>query len=423
MTQLIEIHQENGAVMGERNGIAIPLRYSPAQEEHQAVRKNILLTDYSHFGIASISGEGAWELVNRVVGGDVSSIRDEQAMYTVILDDEGKIITDLYVLCDDERFLLLSEWLTGAALCELLQNKLVGNIDEFEEIEEIISLNDSWGTLHIEGPYSWELLAELYGMDVVGLPFQEHMHIDELVLLRSGKHGEFSYKLLGSRELLAEAWSQLTEAGEKFDLRRGGLDYQRLVRLENPTWDPNVFSDYSRSPIELQMQWTVRYDKEDFIGQAALSSELAQGVGHRAVGMMIDGKPDAMPARGDKIYLGQQQIGVVITCGYSDDLDAVLGRVLLENYYAWADTEAYEIQTATARIVIKTSAVPFARNYSFLVNPSEHSYVDPARPSDLLQQIEWQKEKDEQKKLAEQQKADELKNAETSAQDSDSAAL
>ncbi|MFI8416342.1 aminomethyltransferase family protein [Serratia sp. NPDC078593] len=393
--KLTDIHQQHGAIMGERNGVAVPLRYSGAEAEHTAVRKNILLTDYSHFGIASISGDSAWALLNRVVSGDVSSIRDEQAMYSLILDEDGQIVTDLYIACDDERFLLISEWMTGEALCERLRAQLAGNEEEFDEIDAIESLTPEWGVLHVEGPYAWELLAELYGMDVIGLPFQEHMHVDELILLRSGKHGEYSYKLMGPRDDLAEVWHQLVEAGEKFDLRTGGLDYQRQVRLENPCWEPEMFNAYSTCPIELQMQWTVRYDKEQFAGQEAMVNRVEQGVTQRAVGMTLAGKPAQIPQRGDKVTFNGECIGEVITCGYSEDLDACIGRLMLQDAYAWSDLDAYQVETCDGAVAVTTAAVPFARNYSFLVNPSEHSYVDSTRPRDLLQQFEWQKIKEE----------------------------
>ncbi|MGF6191939.1 aminomethyltransferase family protein [Serratia sp. 2723] len=396
MTKLTDIHQQHGAVMGERNGVAIPLSYFTAEEEHKAVRQRILLSDYSHFGIAAISGDSAWSLLNQLVSGDVSSIRDEQAMYSLILDDAGNIITDLYIACDDERFLLLSEWVSGEKLCEMLRAKLAGNEDEFEDIDSIESLTPEWGILHFEGPYAWELLAEVYGMDVIGLPYQEHMHVgDDLILLRCGKHGEFSYKLMGPQDLLADVWTQMLEDGEKYDMRTGGLNYQRKVRLENPCWEPDMFNAYTGCPIALQMQWAVRYDKEAFTGLASLSERLEQGISHRIVGMSIAGKPDAIPQRGDKVMFDGNCIGEVIVCDYSEDLQACLGRLFLTDAWAWANIDGYHVMTANGPVAVTTSAVPFAHNYSFLINPSEHSYVDSSRPRDLLQQLEWQKLREE----------------------------
>ncbi|WP_051937229.1 aminomethyltransferase family protein [Erwinia sp. 9145] len=393
---LMQHHQQHGVAMIERNGVAVPARYTTSEKEHLAVRKNILLTDYSHFGKAKISGESAWELLNLLVSGDVSSIRDEQAMYTLVLDEQGQIITDLYILCDEEAYILFSEWLTGDALCDMMQRLLSEHAEEFEDIDEITALND-WGMLHIEGPYSWELLVELYGMDIAGLPFQEHMHVDDdMLLLRAGKHGEFSYKLAGEYSALAHAWQQLIEAGEKFDLSPGGLDYQHQARLENPCWQP---SHISRCPVELQLQWMVRYDKEAFIGMVPLKERLEAGPRRRIVGMVIDGQPDILPQKGDEILLDGETIGEVIECGYSADLEKTIGRLFIDNAYAWADLTHFSARTADGKLIsLQTAAVPFARNYSFLVNPSEHSYIDSSRPRDLLQQLEWQKEREEKEK-------------------------
>jgi len=398
---LFELHQHNHVVMTQRNGIKIPAHYHTPEKEHRAVRQNILLCDYSHFGKAKISGESAWELLNILVSGDVSSIRDEQAMYTLMLDDEGQIITDLYILCDEESYLLFSEWMTSEALCERITALMAKRSGEFDDIEQIIPLNEQ-GLLHIEGPYSWELLVELYGMDVAGLPFQEHMHVfDELILLRAGKHGEFSYKLFGDYASLANAWQQLVEAGEKFDLCLGGLDYQQQVRLENPCFTPTPLLSLSRCPIELQLQWMVRYDKDEFIGMEALKGRLDAGPDRRAIGMSIDGQIDVTLAFGDKVLLDDEVVGVVIECGYSADIDKTIGRLFIDSEFAWA--ALYHLKACSSSgdvIALRTAAVPFARNYSFLINPAEHSYIDKRRPRDLMQQFEWQKEREEAEKAA-----------------------
>src|SRR5690606_19046065 len=216
------------ATLAQRNGITVPLHYGQPEQEHQAMRKNILMVDYGHFGIVEVSGDEAYDFLNRVIGGDLSAIRDEQALYTLLLDEHGKIVTDLYVLCDDERFVLLSEWMRGDKLSASLQ-ALVG-----EEAVEIASLDEQLSTLLFEGPYSWELMAELFGFDVLGLPFLEFMPVDEGLLLRAGKHGEFSFKVLAAKDQIAELWARAEEAGAKFDLKKGGIDFQSKARLENP---------------------------------------------------------------------------------------------------------------------------------------------------------------------------------------------
>lgn len=378
MNPMEAVHQAAGATLGERNGVRIPLHYGQPAAEHQASRKNILLADYSHFGIVEVQGDEAYDFLNRVVGGDLSVIRDEQALYTVLLDDQGQIVTDLYVLCDDERFLLLTEWVRGDSLAVSLQ-ALVGE----EEVE--IAAKDELGALLFEGPYSWELMSELFGFDVLGLPFLEFMHVDGVTLLRAGKHGEFSYKVLAPKDALADLWQRALEAGAKFDLKAGGIDFQSRSRLENPCWDPALAGEFSRCPIELQLQWAVRYDKDDFVGKEALLAKLETGAAQRVVGFQVKGDGAAANI-GDAVYSGDTQIGKVITLGWSEGMQAHIGQALLDSEYAYAGLEGYAIDGASGRIAIATSAIPFLQNFSFLVNPAEHSYVDPSRPKSLLEQ-------------------------------------
>lgn len=397
MTSLKDLHISHGAKMGVRNGVDIPLSYGDRAREITASRKNILLTDYSHFGIAQIEGEDAYEVLNAIVGGDVSALRDEQGMYTVMLDEEGKIITDVYILCDDERFFVISEWMTGNQLGELMQKAIDHYKDEFSEIKGVKSLDGERGVLHFEGPYAWELMAEMYGMDVIGLPFQEYMYVgDDEILFRAGKHGEFSYKLILPVERLAEVWQQAVEAGKKYDMVVGGLDYQRQVRIENPCWDPTVLADYSRCPVELQMQWTLRYTKDEFTGKKAIEQRLAQGMSRRAVGFEVHGEHAASVARGDAIYLGDQKIGEVIVSGVMAEDGRCVGRAMLDDALAYADIGPLRVATAEGDAQLRTTAIPFLRNFSFMVNPSEHSYVDSAKPKHLIEQLERRKKAQEE---------------------------
>jgi glycine cleavage system aminomethyltransferase T len=380
---LESIHQAAGAILGERNGVRIPLHYGAPQQEHEASRKNILMVDYSHFGIVEVKGDEAYDFLNRVVAGDLSVIRNEQALYSLLLNEQGQINTDFYLLCDDERFLLLSEWQRGDKLAASLRALLA------EEDVEIASLDNSLSTTLFEGPYSWELMTELYGFDVLGLPFMEFMLVDGDILLRAGKHGEFAYKVLSSKAGAEELWQRASEAGAKFDMKTGGIDFQRQSRLENPCWDPNLVGEFNTCPIELQLQWAVRYDKDAFIGQAALLAKLESGPQARVVGFVVQGD-GATANLGDAIYSGNEMIGKVITLGYCPALQGHIGQALLDNSYAYAGIDQYQIALGAERIAINTVATPFVQNFSFMVNPAEHSYVDASRPKSVIEQRQAQ---------------------------------
>lgn len=374
------LHKAAGAELVERNGIKVALNYGASAQEHEASRKNILMVDYSHYGIVEVVGDDGYDFLNRVVAGDLSVIRDEQALYTLLLDDKGQIQTDLYILCDDERFVLMSEWVRGDKLAADLK-ALVG-----EEELEIRSLNDSLSTLLFEGPYAWELMSELYGYDILGLPFLEFMRVDDGILLRAGKHGEFSYKLLVDKAQAEDVWNRASEAGVKFDMKKGGIDFQSRSRLENPCWDPAMVGEFSRCPIELQMQWAVRYDKDEFIGRDALLGKLEEGPAARVVGFKVTSDGAGLNI-GDEVRADDEVIGKVITFGYSEFAQAFIGQALLNSDYAFAGVDFYQVAGAKGSAAISSCGIPFVQNFSFMVNPSEHSYVDASRPKSLLEQL------------------------------------
>lgn len=82
-------------------------------------------------------------------------------------------------------------------------------------------------------------------------------------------------------------WMKLQEIGAKYLLKTGGLDYQRLVRVENPGWDESLYNNYSRNPVELQMQWAIQYDKEDFIGKSAVEELSRKGLSANLLGLLL----------------------------------------------------------------------------------------------------------------------------------------
>ncbi len=375
---LESMHEAAGAVFGERNGTRIPLHFTQPAEEHQASRNHILMVDYSHFGIVEVQGGDGYDFLNRVVGGDLSVIRNEQALYTLLLNNDGHIVTDLIVLCDDERFLLLSEWMSGDELAAVLQ-PLVGDDDAQ------IAVQNEHAITFFEGPYSWELMSELFGFDVLGLPFMEFMPVDDGILLRAGTHGEFAFKVLTSKEAAVSLWQRAEAAGVKFDMKQGGIDFQKKSRLENPCWDPALVGAFSRCPIELQMQWAVRYDKDAFIGRDALLGKLEEGPKQRVVGFVVKGDGTALDV-GHSVFSGDDEIGKVITFGNSAGVDGFFGQALLDTKYAYAGIEQYEIAGDAGRVTISTTQIPFLQNFSFMVNPAEHSYVDPSRPKHLIEQ-------------------------------------
>jgi len=382
MNTIADLHAARGAQMTVRNGKNVPLSIAGKAAAHQALRQHCVVVDYSHFAIVDVSGEDAFEFLDAIVSGDLAALRDGQALYTFLLDDDAQVVTDLSVLCDDERYILLTEGMRGEDLIARFSAHLG---------EQAVTLNnrsDELASLLFEGPYSWEVAKELFGMDVIGLPFMEHMHVSGGILFRTGNHGEFCYQLICDQDTARDLLEDRDGVYAKYDAVFAGLDFQTLARLENPCWDDARLGAFSRCPIELQAQWMVRYDKDAFIGKDALEQKLAQGPARRMVGFVLDSEGEADIKTGDKVHLGEVEAGVVVVAGFSPERGRVIGQALIKAEYAYADISGFTVKTDAGEVAISTSAIPFVRNFSFLVNPLEHSYVDPSRHKNLIAQAE-----------------------------------
>ncbi|MDX6818333.1 aminomethyltransferase family protein [Klebsiella oxytoca] len=386
MSSLFDLHLKDNAVMGNYNNRSIPSSYHDILDEYKAVRENALLVDYSHMAIVSVTGEDAWILVNHIASADISIVRDEQGIYSLVLNDDGTILGDMYVLCAMDGYYILSENISVARIIEVL-NFAAEKYDDLgiQEIPEIKSMeDDNWGAIMLEGPYSWELMSEIYGYDIIGLPYCEYMNTEDgLIVFRCGKHGEFAYQVIGPQSLLIELWVKLQKIGVKYLLKTGGLDYQRIVRVENPGWDQSIYAEYSTNPVELQLQWAIQYDKEDFIGKAAVELMSAQSAARKVVGI-VPCVNCASLSKDDKILVNGQTVGFIINAVYSPAAQSWIALAFINIPYALSDIDGYIIKTAHGDIAAKTKTLPFIYNFSLLVNPTTHSYIDPSKAKSVL---------------------------------------
>ncbi|EGT3583846.1 aminomethyl transferase family protein [Klebsiella oxytoca] len=386
MSSLFDLHLKDNAVMGNYNNRSIPSSYHDILDEYKAVRENALLVDYSHMAIVSVTGEDAWILVNHIASADISIVRDEQGIYSLVLNDDGTILGDMYVLCAMDGYYILSENISVARIIDVLKFAAEKYDDlGIQENPEIKSMeDDNWGGIMLEGPYSWELMSEIYGYDIIGLPYCEYTNTEDgLIVFRCGKHGEFAYQVIGPQSLLVELWVKLQKIGVKYLLKTGGLDYQRIVRVENPGWDQSIYAEYSTNPVELQLQWAIQYDKEDFIGKAAVELMSAQSAARKVVGI-VPCVNCASLSKDDKILVNGQTVGFIINAVYSPAEQSWIALAFINTPYALSDIDGYIIKTAHGDIAAKTKTLPFIYNFSLLVNPTTHSYIDPSKAKSVL---------------------------------------
>src|SRR5581483_11242601 len=95
-TPLFELHQKLGGRLVEVGGWEMPVQYTSIMDEHQVVRKAAGIFDISHMGEVLVSGEGAEGFLNHVLTNDIRKLAAGQGQYTLMCNERGGVIDDLY---------------------------------------------------------------------------------------------------------------------------------------------------------------------------------------------------------------------------------------------------------------------------------------------------------------------------------------
>ncbi|HEX7617186.1 MAG TPA: hypothetical protein VF480_00555, partial [Verrucomicrobiae bacterium] len=107
-TALFSAHQKLGARLIDFGGWEMPVQYTSIVEEHLAVRHAAGIFDISHMGEVTVSGAGAADFTNYVLTNDIRRLAPGEGQYTLMCNERGGVIDDLYAYrLSGEVFLLI----------------------------------------------------------------------------------------------------------------------------------------------------------------------------------------------------------------------------------------------------------------------------------------------------------------------------
>jgi glycine cleavage system aminomethyltransferase T len=334
---------------------------SLANEVH-AVRNSAGLCAGDRIVCARVGGPDAQAALERVSPRELF-VRPGQMLHTLLLDEAARPLADVLVCCDEEDYLVVAEGLAGPALAGYLREH-AADLDV-----EVTDLSGSHAFLCLNGPYAWEVLAELTAPDVIGLPYLGFFHEGRFTCFRGSRAGEYGYDLMIERGRLPELRAAIENAGKRFDLALISPAALALCGLEN--WIFDVWSEAREglTPIELQLQWRVSYGRT-FPGSQALAARRRAAL-RRAVLVTAEGPIEADAA----VELDGETVGTLLRAGPSHTRGDWLGIALLERGLAHAGLDGFRCPTAGGAVALRTLSAPAINNRSLFVDPQRHSYL------------------------------------------------
>jgi 4-methylaminobutanoate oxidase (formaldehyde-forming) len=265
-----------------------PNWFGAVADEHRAIRERVALIDQTSFAKFEISGEGAFEAMQKIAANDLSGAWD-RAVYTQLCNENGGIEADVTVLVVAPDLLFV---ITGSGFGVHDSHWISSHLPQAAAIREVTG---QWATLNLCGPRSREVLQSASDDDVsdAAFPFLSLRRIRvgdaRVSAVRIGYVGELGYELYVPYEYAAHVYDVLWEAGQEHGIANAGYRAIDSCRMEKGYlyWSGDITPDYN--PYEAGLGFCVALDKGPFIGREALTRVKAEGVTRKLCSFTVNG--------------------------------------------------------------------------------------------------------------------------------------
>jgi len=347
-TVLFEAHQKLGGKLIDFGGWEMPVQYTSITDEHLAVRQAAGLFDISHMGEVTVSGPGAEAFLNVVLTNDVRKLASGQGQYTLLCNERGGVIDDLYAYRLSVSVYLLI--INASRIAEDVA-WLRAQAARFSGGE--VNLTDAshhYAAIAVQGPRVKEFIGlaipgasasvfpvasvtDLKKNQIAGFPYDNH----SLLVSRTGYTGEDGFEILGTDSAIRHLWDQLLALGAPYGIKPCGLGARDTLRTEvcYPLYGHEL--DEQTTPIEAGVGFFVALDKGEFNGRAALAGQKANGVGKKLVAFKMAEK-SAPPRPHYPIWVDGVSVGMVSSGTQSPSLNLGIGMGYVPAAAARPDT-------------------------------------------------------------------------------------
>jgi aminomethyltransferase len=368
-TSLYETHQKLGGKLIEFGGWEMPVQYTSIMGEHAAVRNAAGIFDISHMGEVTVSGAAAADFLNYVLTNDIRKLAPGQGQYTLMCNERGGVIDDLYAyqLSEGVYFLIIN-----ASRIEPDVAWLQARAAEFTARGQGVKLTDAshnYAAVAVQGPRVKDFIndcipgaaisakravcvTELKKNEIGGFPF----HKGCVLVSRTGYTGEDGFEIVGEDAAIQQVWAAVLEKGSAFGVKPCGLGARDTLRTEvcYPLYGHEL--DENTTPIEAGVGFFVALEKGDFIGRQVLAEQKANGTKKKCVAFKMTEK-SAPPRPGYPIWINGTAVGQVVSGTQSPSLNIGIGLGYVPTELAKAGT-AIEIEARGRRSAAVVVAKP-----------------------------------------------------------------
>ncbi|MBR6755461.1 MAG: glycine cleavage system aminomethyltransferase GcvT, partial [Peptococcaceae bacterium] len=322
-------------------------------KEHMAVRESCGLFDVSHMGELLLEGPDALNNVQLVTTNDCSGMYDGQVRYSPMCNEKGGVVDDILVYkIHDTAYLLVVNASNKDKDAAWISSHLFGDV-------KFTDLSDGVAQLALQGPKAVPLLADLVADEQIPKKYYSFVKEADVkgikcLISRTGYTGELGYELYCAAEDGAKLWDLLLETGKAYDLIPCGLGARDTLRLEAamPLYGHEMNDEVT--PLETDLGFFVKLDKDNFIGKDAL---VAAGEPKRCrVGLKVTGR--GIVREECPVFVGDTQIGMTTSGTHCPFIGVPVAMALLDKAYGEVGT-AVEVEVRGRKVAAEIIPLPF----------------------------------------------------------------
>ena len=307
------------------NHMYIPAHFGAPEREYDMLVNGVVMWDVAAQRQVELAGPDASRLAQYLTARDISSAQPGQGKYVPLCDYDGVLINDPVLLkLSDEQF-----WFSIADSDIALWAQAVA----VERNMDVRVSEPDVSPLAVQGPKSADVIADLLGDWVHELKYfwfrETELEGIPVVVSRSGWSKQGGYELfLRDGRRGTELWNLVKAAGAPYGIGPGAPS--DVERVESGLLSYGSDADKSSNPFELGLGKYVSLDQEDdFIGKAALTRIVTDGVKRRRVGLRISGDRISGNEQPCPVRLNGDHVGAASEIVYSPRLDTNISVALI----------------------------------------------------------------------------------------------
>jgi folate-binding protein YgfZ len=275
--------------------------------EQRALATGRAIAPLGDRAVLSVSGEDRLSWLDSLTSQALTRLAPGESTELLVLDPHGHVEHAASVLDDGETTWLITDRPDAEGLLLWLRKMRfrlrVDPADRGEEFAVIGGTRSAIGTLDPAAPT---------GLPLVWVDPWPHVSPGgwayAAVEPHPGVERDWAEAIVSRAE-----WARVADAAASGDLTLAGLDAVEALRIA--AWRPRWSAEVDERTLPHELDWlrtAVHLEKGCYRGQETVAK--VHNLGHpprRVVALQLDGSDSVLPARGDEVFLGEKDVGVI----------------------------------------------------------------------------------------------------------------